>query len=109
MGCAAKNDPKRFELKACNENACIGDEVCQSQIDLIIALDGSGSVTQAGFDVFKTFAAMIVRRLKAQAYGQEAMKVAVVQFGNGKLDSNNIVSDAKVVATSSNDMETTAL
>jgi uncharacterized protein YegL len=56
----------------------------------------------------KTYAAQLVLRLKAEAYGQEAMKVAVVMFGNGKLDSDYIVSDAIVASTFSSDMDQTA-
>merc|ERR1719343_537493 len=47
---------------------------------------------------------MIVQRFKGSVYGHAAMKVAVVQFGNGKLDSDNVVSDAKIVLTSTDDM-----
>jgi len=90
--CLPANDPLRMERKPCNMEQCSGDEMCASKIDLVIALDASGSVTSTGFQVLKTFASKIVKRMK------DTVQVGVVQFGNGKLDSNKVVSDA-IVAT----------
>jgi hypothetical protein len=90
--CLPWNDKERLERKPCNMHACTGDETCNSTIDLVIAIDASGSVTEAGFDILKEFAARIVRRLMAP------VQVGVVLFGNGKLDMKaNVISDAKVI------------
>jgi len=90
--CLALTDPLRLERKPCNEQACMGDEMCNSTIDLVIAIDASGSVGEAGFDILKTFAATMVRRM------MPSVNVGVVLFGNGKLDMEaKIISDAKLI------------
>jgi uncharacterized protein YegL len=80
------------ELEACNTQACIGDEVCTTKMDLVIVVDASGSLTEKGFDVLKEFTAKIVKRMKDNTH------VSVVQFGNGALDKSRIVSDAKIIS-----------
>jgi uncharacterized protein YegL len=90
--CLPWNDKERLERKPCNTQACTGDEMCNSTIDLVIAIDSSGSVTEAGFDILKEFTVKIVERMMAP------VQVGVVLFGNGKLDlETNIISDAKVI------------
>jgi uncharacterized protein YegL len=77
---------------------CFGDEKCIAALDLIIAIDGSGSISEKGFAILKTFAKSLISNYKAEAYGNEAVKVAVVQFGNGKLDDKTkVVSDALLI------------
>jgi len=90
--CLPWNDKQRLERKPCNTHACTGDETCNSTIDLVIAIDSSGSITEAGFDILKEFALRLVARMMAP------VQVGVVLFGNGKLDlETNIISDAKVM------------
>jgi hypothetical protein len=102
--CLAWNHKDRLERKPCNTQACTGDEECNSTIELVIAIDSSGSITEAGFDIFKEFAAKIVRRMLAP------VQVGVVLFGNGKLDlETNVISDAKVITDNlEGDMEAVA-
>jgi len=102
--CLPWNHKDRLERKPCNTQACTGDEECNSTIELVIAIDSSGSITEAGFDIFKEFAAKIVRRMMAP------VQVGVVLFGNGKLDlETNVISDAKVITDNlEGDMEAVA-
>jgi hypothetical protein len=66
--------------------------MCNSSLDLVIAIDSSGSITEAGFDILKEFAMKLVKRMMAP------VQVGVVLFGNGKLDfKTNVISDAKVM------------
>merc|ERR1719253_2543715 len=99
--CLAWNDKERLERKPCNTHSCMGDETCNSTIDLVIAIDSSGSVTEAGFDILKEFAMKLVKRM------MKPVQVGVVLFGNGKLDlDTNIISDAKVMTKNlESDME----
>jgi len=99
--CLAWNDKERLERKPCNTHSCTGDETCNSTIDLVIAIDSSGSVTEAGFDILKEFAMKLVKRM------MKPVQVGVVLFGNGKLDlDTNIVSNAKVMTDNlESDME----
>jgi hypothetical protein len=90
--CLAWNHKDRLERKPCNTQACTGDEECNSTMELVIAIDSSGSVTETGFDILKEFASKLVRRMLAP------VQVGVVLFGNGKLDlETNVISDAKVI------------
>jgi len=103
--CLPWNDADRLERKPCNTAACTGDEECNTTLELVIAIDSSGSVTEAGFDILKEFTARIVRRMMA------TVQVGVVLFGNGKLDlETNVISDAKVVTDNlEGDMESVAV
>lgn len=103
--CSEKDSNLRLDRKKCNQQKCVGDEVCTSKMDVVIAIDGSGSMTQTGFAVLQTYASKLVRRLKG---GDDKVRVGVVQFGNGALDENKVVSDAKAVAALSSDMEKAA-
>jgi len=76
--------------------------VCTSTIDLVIAIDSSGSVTQKGFDVLKVFAGKIVQRMAP------SVRVGIVEFGNGQLDKDKIVSDA-IVATNALESDMTSV
>jgi hypothetical protein len=102
--CLPWNDKERLERKPCNTQACTGDEECNSTLDLVIAIDSSGSITEAGFDILKEFALRLVKRMMFP------VQVGVVLFGNGKLDlETNIVSDAKVITDNlEGDMESVA-
>jgi hypothetical protein len=90
--CLPWNDPERLERKPCNTQSCTGDEMCNSTMDVVIAIDSSGSITESGFDILKEFALRLVKRMMAP------VQVGVVLFGNGKLDlDTNIISDAKTI------------
>lgn len=101
--CPAWKSTQRFELRQCNAQKCIGDEVCVAKLDVVLALDGSGSVTGKGFEVLKTFALKVIDKLQSEAYGSEAVRVSIVQFGNGHL-KDGVVSDAELVLPLSSDM-----
>jgi hypothetical protein len=78
--------------------------MCNSTMDLVIAIDASGSITEAGFDILKEFTRKIVVRMMFP------VQVGIVLFGNGKLDmETNIISDAKVITDNlESDMEEVA-
>merc|ERR1719487_2046097 len=104
--CPAKDSGERLDRKQCNQNKCVGDEMCTSKLDLVIAIDGSGSMTETGFSVLRTFAEKFVRRLKGS---EDMVRAGVVQFGNGALDpSKQVVSDAIASLPLSTDMSQAA-
>jgi hypothetical protein len=59
--------------------------VCLAKQDLILALDGSGSISENGFNVLKKFAGKLIRRYTGMYYGSPAMQIGVLQFGNGMI------------------------
>ncbi|CAK0843614.1 unnamed protein product [Prorocentrum cordatum] len=78
----------------CNTQKCVGDEVCIARQDLVVALDGSGSLKKKGFEVLRYFARNLTSRYRSVYYGQEQMRVGVVLFGNGFLHEGGYVSEA---------------
>lgn len=96
--CPKTEAPERLEEKACNKQACIGDEICTAQQDLVIALDGSGSLKEDGFEILRQFTVNLTMRYKPEYAGQKCMKIGVVLFGNGRLvtspDGSTTVSPA---------------
>merc|ERR1719215_342383 len=85
--CPKATAGERFEEEACNTQACVGDEICIAQQDLLLMIDASGSLKEDGFAVMRTFAANLTQRYKPKYFGKAAMKVGVVLFGNGRLIS----------------------
>lgn len=79
---------------SCNKHKCVGDEICVAKQDLIIAVDGSGSITEKGFAVVKKFATQLVERYQAEYFSESAMKIGLIQFGNGEVLANGVVSPA---------------
>lgn len=97
--CPKPSSPERLESKACNEHKCVGDEICISKQDLIVAIDASGSMTESGFGALKTLATKLVDRFQSNYYGTDRMRVGVVQFGNGEIQSGGLITGAlKIVA-----------
>jgi len=64
---------------------CMPDQMCIAKQDLVLVIDGSGSVKEEGFEAIKDFAANLTQRYNSMYFGEPAMKVGVVLFGNGKL------------------------
>jgi len=99
--CPKKSSSLRFRKITCNTHRCKGDEECIAIQDVVVLLDGSGSITRDGFDVLKEFAANVTKKFRGEAelskYEEEQVgprpklpyprrnRVGVVQFGNGEL------------------------
>jgi len=102
--CPKSDSRKRYRTRRCNTHDCNGDEICIARQDLIMAIDGSGSVQKYGFGVLKNFVAKLLDRYMGVYYGHEDMKIGVVQFGNGEVMSDNTVSRAETVIGMTSDM-----
>jgi uncharacterized protein YegL len=105
-GCPDYYDEKRYDPQPCNTEKCVGDEICIAKMDVVLLIDSSGSLSQKGFDILKNLSSKIIDRLKPTAYGDNAVRVGVVQFGNGHLNGS-VVSPAKLVQTFSSNFNTT--
>jgi hypothetical protein len=77
----------RWGEEQCNTQGCIGDEICVARQDLVLTIDSSGSLREQGFDIVRSFAANLTTRYQSVYYGQEDMKIGIVLFGNGVLES----------------------
>lgn len=103
--CPKKSSGFRYDRQACNEHPCTGDEVCVAKQDLIIALDGSGSLTEEGFGNLKSFALNILSKYRTHYFGALAMKVGVLLFGNGMVMPDGSVSPAINAQPLTDDLE----
>jgi uncharacterized protein YegL len=91
--CPTETSRFRYGKGSCNEQECVGDEICIAHQDLVVALDGSGSLRQGGFDILKKFVKKLLERYQTEYFGSEAVKIGVVLFGNGV-----IMPDGKTVS-----------
>ena len=64
--CPKEDGPERAAEQECNQQDCAGDEICVSQQDLIIAVDGSGSVQEGGFNTMKKYALNLFEKYHSQ-------------------------------------------
>merc|ERR1719198_2658228 len=92
--CPKPSSDERVETKACNEFPCHGDERCIAKEDLVVAIDASGSTSGGAFDVIRDLAVELVKKFNGTAYGHAAMRVGVVQFGNGEILEDGTVTSA---------------
>merc|ERR1719450_1236957 len=92
--CPDSKHADRFEMRPCNTQDCVGDEICIARQDLVIAVDGSGSVKQEGFDIIKKFAKNLTSMYQSVYYGVEDMRIGLVLFGNGEYFDNGTVQAA---------------
>jgi len=81
--CPKESSKQRFRERECNQQDCVGDEICVAHQDLVLAIDGSGSVREDGFNILKSYAQALVAKYEATYFGASAMKVGVIEFGNG--------------------------
>jgi hypothetical protein len=84
--CPREKSRRRFAMDECNTHECVGDEICIARQDLVLTIDGSGSLRQSGFEVVRNFAANVTDRYQSMYYGHEDMKLGIVEFGNGDLE-----------------------
>mmetsp|Transcript_18855 Transcript_18855/g.49732 ORF Transcript_18855/g.49732 Transcript_18855/m.49732 type:complete len:371 (+) Transcript_18855:27-1139(+) len=103
--CPGPKHPDRFEMQQCNTQDCVGDEICIARQDLVIALDGSGSLKQEGFDILQKFALNLTSRYQSVYYGHEDMRIGLVLFGNGEYFDNGTVAAALEVVPITSDLE----
>jgi len=79
--CPKVDSKERLERKKCNEDACVRDAtrplMCQSKIDLVLLLDGSGSVGSTGWAATKVFAKKLVTAFSGPTADTQ---VAVILF-----------------------------
>merc|ERR1719281_557927 len=95
----------RYGLKKCNTHKCCGDEVCVAKQDLILSIDGSGSLRESGFKILKAFVATLVSKYKGEYYGYKDMQIGIVQFGNGRILDDGTIANAKDILPLTADMK----
>lgn len=92
--CYKHDSRHRLVWQECNSQPCQGDEQCVAKMDIIIAIDASGSMREKGFEILRTFAVELVKRFEGEFAGNEAVQVGAILFGNGMVLPDGIVSPA---------------
>jgi len=95
--CPKPDSDFRYAKQECNVHPCTGDEICIAKQDLILAVDGSGSLQEPGFNTLKAFTLTLIQKYQTEYFGSTAMKVGVLQFGNGV-----ILGDGRTVSPAIN-------
>jgi len=95
--CPKEKSRFRYRKQRCNVHSCNGDEICIAKQDLVIAIDGSGSVREAGFKILKSFTETFLKRYQMEYFGEATMRIGIVLFGNGV-----IMPDGKTVSPARN-------
>jgi len=103
--CPKETSAERHADQQCNVQDCIGDELCVAKQDLIIAIDGSGSVREGGFNIIKSYALNLLTKYHSRYFDSPAMKVGLIEFGNGVImDDGVTVSPAMNVQILTDDL-----
>lgn len=102
--CPKSRSRWRLKMETCNDFPCQGDERCIAKTDLVIALDASGSLKTEGFTVVKNLVKGLISRYNATSFGEPAMKVGLVEFGNGEVLDDGTVKQAEIVSQLTTDM-----
>jgi hypothetical protein len=92
--CPKPKSSHRLEDQSCNTHACVGDEICIARQDLVISVDGSGSVNQESWNLVVNFTGQLVKRYKAVYNYDDKMQIGVTLFGNGVIESDGTISKA---------------
>jgi uncharacterized protein YegL len=95
--CPKATSSERYTNQICNSQACNGDEICIAKQDLVIAIDGSGSLQEKGFKTLVDWVSVLLERYVPSFYGDQAVKLGIVLFGNGV-----IMPDGKTVSPAIN-------
>jgi len=80
-----------FQEQECNAIECPSFLVCRSKLDLVLILDGSGSMGELGFDAEKVFAHSLLDRVEL---GEEAAKVGLISFSKTINTLSELSTDA---------------
>jgi len=75
--CAKHDSDKRLEFMPCNTQGCTSQVTCTSKLDVVLLLDGSGSLRQSGWEQTKKFGQLFI---KAMQGGPESVKLSVILF-----------------------------
>jgi hypothetical protein len=103
--CPLEDGGQRFNQQECNTQPCVGDEICIAQQDLLIAVDGSGSVREDGFNILRNYALDLLSKYHSEYFGGQAMKIGLIEFGNGIIMEDGVtVSPAMNVHTLTTDL-----
>jgi hypothetical protein len=102
--CPEWRDHERMNMQECNMNPCPPDVSCVDEMDLVILVDGSGSVewTPGGWEAEKAFVDTLLDRL---TFGETAVKAGVALFSWQVDTISEITADKAAVEAAVTGME----
>jgi hypothetical protein len=74
-------------------------------MDLILAIDASGSLRESGFEVMRSFAYNLTKRYQHMYRGIHCMKLGALLFGNGHVEPDGTIRNAINLMELSSDMD----
>jgi hypothetical protein len=105
--CPTPKSATRLQNQECNAHECTGDEICIAKQDLIIAVDGSGSMKADGFKLVRNFTGELLKRYTTEYYAETTMQIGLVLFGNGVIEDDGSISKATLLRELTTDMAAT--
>merc|ERR1740139_196619 len=105
--CPRDKSRVRLQEQTCNTHSCVGDEICIAKQDLVIAVDGSGSIHAEGFKLVRNFTGELLKRYKSEYHAETTMQIGLVVFGNGVIEDNGDISKAVLLRELSTDLAAT--
>mmetsp|Transcript_32636 Transcript_32636/g.68983 ORF Transcript_32636/g.68983 Transcript_32636/m.68983 type:complete len:833 (+) Transcript_32636:156-2654(+) len=100
--CPTPTSKARLNMVECNMNECPAGVRCASNVDVIVLIDGSGSVKQRGFDLQKQFAKQLITQMEMDANRTRHARVSVISY-TGYPKWYNTSSPVKIVQGFTND------
>jgi len=96
--CADPEDPERLVAEVCNEQPCPEGLKCESMIDLVVLVDGSGSAAAAGDSPNQRVAvkALLQERIE---YGDELVHAAAAIFAGDVVELSTLPTTDGATAT----------
>jgi len=83
--CPDEHDPERWQMLACNKTKCKEEPElkCKDMMDVVFALDSSGSMGKDGFAAAQEFVQAVLKRMTFEAEDKSALAQAgAVKFAN---------------------------
>jgi uncharacterized protein YegL len=94
--CADIESAARLQPEVCNDEPCAEGLTCASKLDIVVLMDGSGSVLDDDFAAQKATVNGILDRLE---FGDEFAKVGVAVFGGNTTEVVALSTDKSAVTT----------
>jgi uncharacterized protein YegL len=89
--CAHENSDERFESLPCNDIKCPPNLVCDGELDIMLLMDGSGSVGNKGFTQEKEFADAFIKRFEMTP---DKTEMGIISFSYYITIGSQITDDA---------------
>lgn len=95
--CVGIYDHERLQPQMCNEHVCPEGLECQTEMDLVILMDGSGSVVQADLDAQKAGVKALLDRI---GFGEGLAQVGIAVFGGDVKELHPLSADKAATVAS---------